>query len=164
MERAQAVATCLKLDNPISKPSSSAGKRPWDDRDRGENFQPEKKPRSDGRNNTGVAPNKSLCPQCGKYHNEKCVLGGNGCFHCHEGHMVVNCPKFQNYNSNNVGRNHNNTGRGGYARALAMNQEEENGKAQTMSGILSVLNKSALVLFYSGDSHSLIAKRFYDKS
>ncbi|KAH6768938.1 hypothetical protein C2S51_014274 [Perilla frutescens var. frutescens] len=66
----------------------------------------------------------------------------------------MNCPLNRNFNISNATRK-------GNARAFAMNQEEV---AKTMIGILSVLNKSALVLFDSGASHSFIAKRFYEKA
>ncbi|XP_057779913.1 uncharacterized protein LOC130998515 [Salvia miltiorrhiza] len=181
LERAQAVASRLKLDISVARSQHTGGKRQWDDRDKKRSNQPEKKPRSNMGDNQGFVPNKPLCPRCQRHHFGECRYGENVCYRCHKGgHVAMNYPEarrtnapnnniltWRNKNNNwgmNQGNNNNNGARRGEARVYAMNQEEMNGEAQTMSGILPILNKSALVLFDSGASHSFIAKRFYEKA
>ncbi|XP_057780098.1 uncharacterized protein LOC130998703 [Salvia miltiorrhiza] len=68
LERAQAVASRLKLDNSVARPQHTGGKRQWDDRDKKRNNQPEKKPKSNMGDNQGFVPNKPLCPRCQRHH------------------------------------------------------------------------------------------------
>ncbi|XP_057808695.1 uncharacterized protein LOC131023168 [Salvia miltiorrhiza] len=188
LERAQAVASRLKLDNSVVRPQHTGEKRHCDDRDKMRNSQPEKKSRSDVGDDQELAPHKPLCPRCQRYHFGECKSGENVCFRCHKGgHMAMNCPEARSTNvpnnnnvptwrnkDNNWGRNHgnnnnnmgrnqnynNNGARKGEARVYAMNQEEMDGEARTMSGILPVLDKFAIVLFDFSASHSFIARRF----
>ncbi|XP_057808412.1 uncharacterized protein LOC131022884 [Salvia miltiorrhiza] len=120
LERAQAVASRLKLDNSIARPQHTGGKRQWDDRDKKRSNQPEKKPRSNMGDNQGFMPNKPLCPRCQRHHFGECRYGENN--------------KNNNWGMNQGNNNNNNDARRGEARVYAMNQEEMNGEAQTMSG------------------------------
>ncbi|XP_057775343.1 uncharacterized protein LOC130994315 [Salvia miltiorrhiza] len=137
LERAQAVASRLKLDNSVARPQHTGGKRRWDDREKKRNNQAEKKPRSNMGDNQGFVPNKPLCPRCQRHHFGECRYGENVCYRCHKGgHMAMNCPEAQRINApNNIptwrnknnnwgknqGNNNNNGARRGEARVYAMN-------------------------------------------
>src|ERR1051325_8353653 len=130
--------------------------------------------------------NRSQCPDCGRKHLGKCLLGSGICYRCGQpGHMRRDCPRRYSGGpstgstervsqvaeqtpiahsegpSSSRGRGQGRQPRG-QGRLNAMTQQEAD-EAQVVSGTLSFYNKQAHVLFDTGASHSFISATFMHK-
>ncbi|KAL0546695.1 hypothetical protein IC582_016607 [Cucumis melo] len=99
---------------------------------------------------------KPLCTTCGKHHLGRCLFGTKTCFKCRqEGHTADRCPLRLTGNAQNQGAGARHQGR-----VFATNKTEAEKAGTVVTGTLPVLGHYALVLFYSGSSHSFISSAF----
>ncbi|KAA0066456.1 pol protein [Cucumis melo var. makuwa] len=103
-----------------------------------------------------AARGKPLCTTCGKHHLGRCLFGTRTCFKCRqEGHTADRCPLRLTGIAQNQG-----AGAPHQGRVFATNRTEAEKAGTIVTGTLPVLGHYALVLFYSGSSHSFISSAF----
>ncbi|KAA0060263.1 ty3-gypsy retrotransposon protein [Cucumis melo var. makuwa] len=103
-----------------------------------------------------AARGKPLCTTCGKHHLGRCLFGTRTCFKCRqEGHTADRCPMRLTENAQNQGADAPHQGK-----VFSTNKIEVERAGTVVTGTLPVLGHYALVLFYSGLSHSFISSAF----
>ena len=96
-----------------------------------------------------------MCPNCGRPHLGRCLVGSGVCYKCRQpGHLVDKCPQRSFVAVSNQ------TFTPYQGRVFVTNRQEAERTGTIVTGTLPILGHFALVLFDSRPSHSFISSMF----
>ncbi|XP_022849814.1 uncharacterized protein LOC111371889 [Olea europaea var. sylvestris] len=119
LQRAQAIANRLELDQTTQESTEFSGKRKWNGTNEGKGNGQNKRASFERRLESNK-PNSVLtpCPKCNKAHRGECLYGKNVCYRCgKQGHIATNCQEPPPKRDNDQSKK-------GPARVFALTQQE----------------------------------------